>query len=43
MPLYSFKEIWTPLRIVRIRIYREVHDGTIWIKMGNRPRRRLFS
>lgn len=42
MPWLVFKEIWTPLKHFRIRIYREVETGQLYIKIGNRARRRLF-
>jgi len=42
MPWLVFKEIWTPLKPFRIRIYREVETGQLYIKIGNRARRRLF-
>ncbi|KGX91269.1 hypothetical protein N783_11175 [Pontibacillus marinus BH030004 = DSM 16465] len=42
MPYYAFKEIWTPLKIFRIRLFRETHEKTFWMKVGNNPRKPLF-
>jgi len=42
MPYFSFKEIWTPLTLFGIRLFREVHDRSYWIKIGNKPRRPIF-
>jgi len=43
MPYYSFKEIWTPLSIFRIKFYRETLSGTLFIKVKSRPRRKLWN
>jgi hypothetical protein len=42
MPYYSFKEIWTPLRLLRIRFFLEVSEKKFWIKVGSQSRKRLF-
>ncbi len=42
MPHYYFDEIWTPLKFVGIRLFRD-DDGGIWIKYWNTKRRRLRS
>ena len=40
MPNYYFKEIWTPLKIIRIHFYRD-DENRFWVKMGSKPRRLL--
>jgi hypothetical protein len=40
VPQYYFSEIWTPLKIVGIRLFRD-DDGNIWIKFWKKRRRRL--
>ncbi|MBM7661623.1 hypothetical protein JOC85_002426 [Bacillus mesophilus] len=42
MPYYTFKEIWTPLSLFRIRFYKDVERGTLYIKVGKASRRQLF-
>lgn len=41
MPYYSFKEIWTPLKLIGILFFRETTDGRVWIKVGSQRRRPL--
>ncbi|WP_342562644.1 hypothetical protein NST84_24155 [Paenibacillus sp. FSL R7-0345] len=41
MPNYYFKEIWTPLKWVKIRFFRD-DDDRVWVKFGSR-RRQLLS
>ncbi|MEK5449402.1 hypothetical protein [Paenibacillus sp. FSL R7-0331] len=41
MPNYYFKEIWTPLKWVQIRFFRD-DDDRVWVKFGSR-RRQLLS
>ncbi|MFC4321958.1 hypothetical protein [Litchfieldia salsa] len=43
MPYYSFKEVWTPFAIVKVRFFRCINDGSVFMKVGNRPRKQLFS
>jgi hypothetical protein len=43
MPYYSFKEIWTPFKLLKIRFYIEISENSIWMKIGNQSRKRLFS
>lgn len=40
MPNYYFKEIWTPLKIINIRFFRD-DERYMWIKVGRRARRRI--
>lgn len=42
MPYYYYKEIWTPLRLVNIRFFVEMHEKNYWIKFGENPRLCLF-
>jgi len=42
MPQYYFNELWTPLKYVGIRLFRD-DDQEVWIKIGNQKRRRLRS
>lgn len=42
MPYYAFKEIWTPFRLIGLRFFIENDEGTIWYKLGNHQRKRLF-
>ena len=39
MPYYTFKEIWTPMKLLRIRFYRCVDTGSLFIKFGKGQRR----
>ena len=38
MPYLSFREIWTPLKLIGIRLFREVESRELYIKIGNRRR-----
>ena len=38
MPYFHFKEVWTPLKLVRIRFYRD-EERRLWIKAGSGRRR----
>ncbi|MDF2668002.1 MAG: hypothetical protein K0R67_308 [Paenibacillus sp.] len=40
MPNYFFQEIWTPLKLIGIKFFRD-DEGSIWIKWFSRPRRKL--
>jgi len=42
MPWYSFSEIWTPLSMFGVKLYREKNERKLWVKVGNKKRRRLF-
>ncbi|WP_442596407.1 hypothetical protein [Neobacillus sp. D3-1R] len=42
MPLIHMKEIFTPLRLLGIKYFKD-SDGFIYIKYGNKPRRRIFT
>lgn len=41
MPYYSFREVWTPLRLFNIRFFVDNNDHSFWIKMGKNPRKKL--
>jgi hypothetical protein len=41
MPLIHMKEIYTPLRLLRIKLFRS-KEGQTYIKIGSKPRKRLF-
>jgi hypothetical protein len=40
MPNYYFIEIWTPLKFVGVRLFRD-DEGRVWIKYWNAKRRRF--
>lgn len=40
MPNYYFKEIWTPLKLVGIKFFRD-DEERLWVKIWSKPRRRL--
>lgn len=42
MPYLVFREIWTPLKLFRIRLFQELGTQDIYIKIGARPRRCLI-
>jgi hypothetical protein len=42
MPYLSFKEIWTPLSLFRIRFFKCLDNEKIFIKIGNASRRPIF-
>lgn len=41
MPLLQMKEVFTPLKIVGVRVYKS-NDGHTYIKVGSRPRKKCF-
>ena len=41
MPLIAMKEIFTPLKLVNIKIFKS-SENEYYIKYGNRPRKKLF-
>jgi len=41
MPCYTFKHLWTPLEWVGIKLYRNITEDSLWIKVGARRRRPL--
>jgi hypothetical protein len=43
MPLYSMKEVWTPLKWVGIKFFKSYEDESYYIKVGNKHRRRIRS
>jgi hypothetical protein len=38
MPYYEFRELWSPLKFVGIRFYKD-DENNLWLKLWNRPRR----
>jgi len=42
MPSYTFKSLWTPLEWLGIRLYKNITEDSLWIKIGHRRRRPLF-
>ncbi|WP_394238756.1 hypothetical protein [Niallia oryzisoli] len=42
MPLIEMKEISTPLKLFGIKLFK-AREGGIYVKIGNRPRKKLFS
>ncbi|WP_449537997.1 hypothetical protein [Ferdinandcohnia sp. Marseille-Q9671] len=43
MHYFTFKEIWTPLRIVGIRFYKRDQDRLFFVRHGNGPRRPILT
>ncbi|WML46800.1 hypothetical protein RCG23_14250 [Neobacillus sp. PS3-34] len=41
MPLFHMKEIFTPLKLVGIKVF-VCKEGQTYIKIWNRPRKRIF-
>jgi hypothetical protein len=41
MPLVHMKEIYTPLRLLGIKLFRS-KEGQTYIKIDSKPRKRLF-
>lgn len=41
MPLYSMKEIWTPLKWVGIKFFKTLDEGDYFVKVGNNPRKKI--
>ncbi|MCA1032046.1 hypothetical protein LCL95_13505 [Bacillus timonensis] len=42
MPYYSFKEIWTPMKVVKVRFFRCVENGSVFVKVGNGTRKQIL-
>ncbi|CAI6082204.1 hypothetical protein COHCIP112018_03564 [Cohnella sp. JJ-181] len=42
MPYYYFNEIWTPFKLIGIRLYKD-EDQTLWVKIWHLKKRRLRS
>lgn len=40
MPYYHFREVWTPLAVIRIRFFKD-SDDKMWVKIGNRHKRKI--
>lgn len=40
MPYYHFEEIWTPLKLIGIRFFRD-DEQRLWIKLWSKPRRMI--
>ena len=43
MPLVQLKEIYTPLRLVGIKVFRDQQDGKYYIKAWKKSIKRLSS
>ncbi|SIQ34527.1 hypothetical protein [Domibacillus enclensis] len=41
MPLYTMKEVWTPLRWFGVKFFKELEDGNYYVKVGNNPRKKV--
>ncbi|GAM16216.1 MULTISPECIES: hypothetical protein [Mesobacillus] len=41
MPLVQMKEVFTPLKFIGIKLYKS-KDGHTFIKVGNKPRKKIF-
>lgn len=42
MPNYYFKEIWSPLKLIGIRFFRD-DESRVWVKLWSKSRRPLGS
>lgn len=40
MPSYYFIDVWTPLQLIGIKIFKD-DDGNIWIKFWHYKRRKI--
>lgn len=43
MPLVQLKGIYTPLRLIGIKVFRDQRDGKFYIKARKRSIKRLFT
>ncbi len=43
MPWFTFKPIWTPLQWVGIKLYKNITEDCLWIKVGDASRKPLFA
>ncbi|WP_260445669.1 MULTISPECIES: hypothetical protein [Metabacillus] len=43
MPLVQLKEVYTPLRLFRIKLFKCKQDGKMYIKKGKKPVKRMFA
>lgn len=41
MPYINMKEIWTPLKLVGVKFYRDADSNSIFIKVRNKRRHRI--
>ncbi|CAM3955769.1 Mobile element protein [Mesobacillus thioparans] len=42
MPLLQMKEVFTPLRLVGIKVFKD-KEGYTYIKFWNKPRKKIFN
>lgn len=42
MPLLQLKEIYTPLRLIGIKLLKSKQDGKMYFKLGKKPLKRMF-
>ncbi len=40
MPHFYFREIWTPLKFIGIKLFAD-DEGKLWYKVFSNPRKRL--
>jgi len=43
MPWFTFKPIWTPLNWLGIKLYKNITEDSLWLKVGNSKRKPLFA
>lgn len=41
MPVYQMKEIWTPLKLMGIKLFRFPISGDYYIKIRKNPRKKI--
>jgi hypothetical protein len=42
MPYFSFKEIWTPFKLIGLRFYRCIENKGLYIKFGKGRRKQIL-
>lgn len=40
MPHFYFREIWTPLKLMGIKLFKD-DEGKLWYKIFSSPRKRI--
>ena len=43
MPLVQLKEVYTPLRLIGVKVFRDQRDGKLYMKAWRKSLKRLFS
>ncbi len=41
MPLYQMKEVWTPLKLIGIKLFKFPISGDYYIKIRKNPRKKI--